>query len=126
MLNEMPPSLIFDYFSTLVKGKEAQDMELAMRFVFTDTDFPPSEQNLYVLLKNGVLHCWNNKPSATAGVTYTLTRDRLVTLYKNPTDLSGIQVQGDGALFAQLAAKFDGHAGLWNIVLPLDYDNSRP
>ena len=124
-LSGMPPTVLFDYFGTLVKGKQAETMVLAMRFLFTDPGLPPSEQNLYVLLKNGVLHCKNNKPNATTGVTYRLSTDDLLRLLRNPSDLSGIQVSGDGTLFAQLVAQFDQHNRLWNIVLPLGYDNSR-
>ena len=36
----MPPTLIFDYFSTLVMGKQAEAMVLTMRFLFTDADLP--------------------------------------------------------------------------------------
>ena len=124
-LNAMPPTLIFDYFSTLVMGKQAEAMALTMRFVFTDADLPSSEQNLYVALKNGVLHCKNNKPNETTAVTYTLTRSDLLRMLKNPSDLSGVQVQGDGTLFAQLVGQFAQHNRLWNIVLPLTYDNRR-
>jgi len=124
-LSGMPPTLLFDYFSTLVMGKQAEAMDLAMRFKFTDAGLPATETDLYVRLKNGVLHCKNNKPDAPTGVTYTLTTTNLLALLKNPSDLSGIQVEGDGTLFAQLAAQFEKHNRLWNIPLPLDYDNSR-
>jgi alkyl sulfatase BDS1-like metallo-beta-lactamase superfamily hydrolase len=124
-LSVMPPTLIFDYLSTLVKGKEAELLNLSMRFLFTDTNLPPSEQNLYVLLQNGVLHYKNNKPAEATDVTYTLSKNDLLRLFTGPTNLAGIQVQGDGTLFAQLAAHFDKHDRLWNIVLPLGYDNSR-
>ncbi len=124
-LGQMPPSLIFDYLGTLVKGKEAENLTLAMRFIFTDSDLPAAEVNFYVLLHNGVLQSWNNKPDEPVGVTYILTRSRLLALLNNPSDLSGIQVAGDGALFAQLVAQFDTHNRLWNLVLPADYDNSR-
>ena len=122
----MPPTLIFDYFSTLVMGKQAEAMVLTMRFVFTDADLPSSEKNLYVVLKNGVLHCKNNKPNETTAVTYTLTKSDLLRMRKNPSDLSGVQVQGDGTLFAQLVGQFAPQPKRqWNIVLPLSYDNSR-
>lgn len=124
-LLSMPPTLIFDYFSTLVKGKQAEAMVLSMRFLFTDTDLPSSERNLYVLLKNGVLHCWNNKPQVNTAVTYTLSRNDLLNLLNHPTDFSGIQVQGEGILFARLASQFEKYDRWWNIVLPLGYDNSR-
>ena len=124
-LSGMPPTVLFDYFGTLVKGKQAETMVLAMRFLLTDPGLPPAEQNLYVLLKNGVLHCKNNKPNATTGVTYRLSTDDLLRLLRNPSDLSGIQVSGDATLFAQLVSQFDQHNRLWNIVLPLGYDNSR-
>jgi len=121
----VPPTYIFDFFSTLVKGKQAESMVLPMRFIFTDPGLPSSEQNLYVLLKNGVLHCKNNKPTVTTGVTYTLTRTDLLRLLQDPTDLSGIQVEGDGTLFAQLVSQFARHDPLWNIVLPLGRPNPR-
>ena len=125
-LSVMPPTLIFDYFSTIVMGKQAEAMVLTMRFMFTDADLPSSEQDLYVVLKNGVLHCKNNKPNEATAVTYTLTRNDLLRMRKNPSDLSGVQVQGDGSLFAQLVAQFAPQSErLWNIVLPLSYDNRR-
>jgi alkyl sulfatase BDS1-like metallo-beta-lactamase superfamily hydrolase len=124
-LKEMPPTLIFDYFSTLVKGKQAEAVVLDMRFLFTDTNLPAADTNLYVQLKNGVLRCKNNKPGASTTVTYTLSRDDLLRLWKNPSDLTGIQVQGDGTAFARLVEQFDTHNRYWNIVLPLGYDNSR-
>ncbi len=124
-LAQMTPRLIFDYLSTLIKGKDAEHLTLSMRFVFTDPDLPATETNLYVLLHNGVLHCWNDKPGEPAGATYTLTQARLLALLTAPSDLSGITVEGDGTLFAQLAAQFDTVNRLWNLVLPLDYDNSR-
>ncbi len=124
-LGAMPPSLIFDYLSTLVKGKEAEHLTLAMRFIFTDSDLPATESNLYVLLRNGVLQSWSNKPDEPVGATYTLTRSRLLAWLNDPSDLSGIQVAGDSSLFAQLVAQFDTHNRLWNLVLPADYDNSR-
>lgn len=47
-------------------------------------------------------------------------------MYSNPSDLSGVQVEGDGGVFAQLVAQFTPQPKrLWNIVLPLGYDNSR-
>lgn len=124
-LGQMTPSLIFDYLSTLIKGKEAEHVTLSMRFIFTDPDLSAADANLYVLLNNGVLHCWSNKPNEDAMATYTLTRSRLLELLDNPFDLSGIQVEGDGTLFAQLIAHLDTYNRLWNIVLPKGYDNSR-
>jgi alkyl sulfatase BDS1-like metallo-beta-lactamase superfamily hydrolase len=124
-LTQMPPSLIFDYLGTIVKGKEAEALKLPMRFIFTDAELPAGETNLFVLLNNGVLLWWNDKPDEPADVTYTLTQTDLLALMQNPADLSNIQVEGDGGLFAQLAAHFDTHNRLWNLVLPLDYDNSR-
>ncbi len=124
-LSAMPPTLIFDYLSTLVKGKEAELLDLPMRFLFTDTNLPPAEQNLYVLLKNGVLHYKNNRPGLATDVTYTLSKNDLLRLLSGPTNLAGIQVQGDGTLFAQLTAHFDTHNRLFNLPLPLGYDNSR-
>ena len=123
----MPPTLIFDYLSTLVLGKQAEALELKMRFVFTDAGLPASEQNLYVVLKNGVLHFKSNKPDEATTVTYTLAKSDLLLMIQNPAAPlpPGVQVQGDGALFGQLAAQFAKHNRLWNIVLPLDYDNSR-
>jgi alkyl sulfatase BDS1-like metallo-beta-lactamase superfamily hydrolase len=125
ILNNMLPTLIFDYYSTLVIGLQAESLELSMRFIFTDTDLPPSEKNLYVLLKNGVLHCKNNKPNEKTDVTYTLTKSAFLNLCKHPTDLSNVQVAGDGTLLGRLVATFDKHDRLWNIPLPLSYDNSR-
>ena len=124
-LSAMPPTLIFDYLSTLVKGKEAELLNLSMRFIFTDTNLPPAEQNLYVVLQNGVLHYKNNKPGLGTGVTYTLSKNDLLRLLSDPTNLAGIQVQGDGTLFAQLTAHFDKHDRLFNQSLPLGYNNSR-
>ena len=124
-LGGLPPTLLFDYFSTIVKGKEAEALELAMRFRFTDTNLPPTETDLFVQLQNGVLHCKNNKPDEPVGTTYTLSLNDMLRLFMNPTNWSGIQVQGDPTAFAQLAAHFDHYNRLWNIVLPLGYDNSR-
>ncbi len=124
-LGPMPPTLIFDYFSTLIKGKEAQDMLLTMRFLFTDTNLPPAERNIYVQLKNGVLRYKSNKPDEPVGTTYTLAQNDLLRLFVTPTNWSGIQVAGDPTAFAQMAAYFDTHNRLWNIPLPLGYDNSR-
>ncbi len=39
--------------------------------------------------------------------------------------MTGVQVEGDATLFAQLAAYFDTPSRLWNMALPLGYDNSR-
>ena len=125
-LSIMPPTLIFDYFSSIIMGKQAEAIVLTMRFIFTDKDLPSSEQNLCVVLKNGVLHCKNNKPNEATAVTYTLTKNDLLRMRKNPSDLSGVQVQGDGSVFAQLVAQFASQPErLWNIVLPLSYNNRR-
>jgi alkyl sulfatase BDS1-like metallo-beta-lactamase superfamily hydrolase len=40
----MPPTLIFDYFGTLVKVKQAEAMVLSMRFLFTEMDLSSSEK----------------------------------------------------------------------------------
>jgi alkyl sulfatase BDS1-like metallo-beta-lactamase superfamily hydrolase len=121
----IPPTLLFDYFGTLLKGKEAEALALAMRFRFTDTNLPPTETDLFVQLNNGVLHCKNNKPDEPVGTTYTLSVNDLLRLFMNPTNWSSIQVQGDPTAFSQLAAHFDNYNRLWNIVLPLGYANSR-
>jgi len=112
----LPPSLIFEYFSTMIMGKQAEALDIRMRFLFTDPGLPASERNLYVELKNGVLHCKNNKPDEASGVTYSLTKMELLGMLRNPPD----------ATFAALVAQFaPPHNRLWNIVLPLGYDNSR-
>jgi hypothetical protein len=72
-----------------------------------------------------VLHFKSNKPDRHTGVTYTLSKNRFLQLIQDPSDLSGIQVDGDGMTFARLVALFDRHNRIWNIVLPLSYDNSR-
>ena len=115
VLAGLPPSLIFDFFSTLVLGKQAEGLELSMRFHFTDAGLPESERNLYVVLKNGVLHCKNNKPDEATSVSYTLTRLQLLGMLKEPPD----------ATFAQFVGQLAQHKRSWNLVLPLDYDNSR-
>jgi len=120
----MPPTLLFDYFSTLLKGKEAEHLELSMRFRFSDPDLPPSESDLYVLVKNGVLHFWSNKPDEAAATTYTLSKAAFLGLLQDPTDMTDIEVEGDPLLFAQLYSYFDSRDRLWNISLPLGYDNS--
>ncbi|MCL5281231.1 MAG: MBL fold metallo-hydrolase [Planctomycetes bacterium] len=125
-LSNMPPTLIFDYFSTLVMGKQAEAIVLTMRFLFTDVGLPSSEQDLYVVLKNGVLHCKNNQPDESTAVTYTLTTSDLLRMYEDPSDLTGIKVEGDKTQFAQLVSHFARPPSrLWNIVLPLGYNNSR-
>lgn len=112
----LPPTLIFDFFSTRIMGKKAEAVDLRMRFLFTDAGLPDSERNLYVTLKNGVLHCKTNKPDEPTAVTYTLTKADLLKMLANPPD----------ATFAQFVAQFAAMPNrVWNIVLPLDYDNSR-
>lgn len=114
-ISMMPPTLIFDYLGTLLKGKQAEALDVKMRFLFTDVGLPPSEQDLYVALKNGVLHCKNNKPNAPTMSTYTLTRPELLQMIKSPPD----------AIFAQVVTNLSQPERLWNIVLPLGYDNRR-
>jgi alkyl sulfatase BDS1-like metallo-beta-lactamase superfamily hydrolase len=115
-LATMPPTLLFDYLSTRIMGKQAEGLELKMRFLFTDPGLPESEQNLYVVLKNGVLHCKNNKPNEAATVTYRVTRMDLLHMLAQPPDDTFYQFK------MQLAPQADR---TWNIVLPLGYDNRR-
>lgn len=124
-LETIPPTLLFDYFSTLVMGKQAEALDLRMRFLFTDADLPSSEKNLYVALKNGVLHFKNNKPNEAVFATYSLTRADLVWMLQHPTAPipTSVQVSGDPTLFYQLIAQFAKHERRWNIVLPLGYVN---
>jgi len=114
----MPPMLLFDYLSTRIMGKQAEALELKMRFMFKDAGLPASESNLYVVLKNGVLHYKNNKPNEATTVTYSLTRLQLLHMLASPgpTDPTFDQFR------AQLAPQPNR---VWNIVLPLDYKNQR-
>lgn len=111
----MPPTLIFDFLSTRVMGKQAEALDLKMRFIFDEASLPDSERNLYVRLKNGVLHSKNNKPDMPTTVTYTITRSELLEMFLHPPD----RIFGQFA--KQLALQPDR---VWNIVLPLSYDNS--
>jgi alkyl sulfatase BDS1-like metallo-beta-lactamase superfamily hydrolase len=113
---KLPPTLLFDFLSTRIMGKQAEDVELTMRFHFTDAGLPDTERNLYVALKNGVLHCKNNKPDEPTMVTYTITRTQLLQMLASPPDDTFAQ------LVAQIAPMPDR---VWNIVLPLDHDNTR-
>lgn len=125
-MSQIPPTMLFDYFSTLIMGKLAENANLSMRFIFTDEDLPAPEQNLYVLLKHGVLHCKNNKPNESTMATYTLTKAEFIQLLQHPMQTGNIQVQGDPTMFAKLLAYFTKRPPQdWNIVLPLWYDNTR-
>jgi len=114
-ISMMPPTLLFDYLGTIVLGKQAEALDLRMRFLFTDEGLPESERNLYVVLKNGVLHCKNNKPNEATAVTYSLTRMEFLEMIKAPPD----------ATFGQFVKTLSLHDRHWNIVLPLGYDNRR-
>ncbi len=114
-ISMMPPTLLFDYLGTIVLGKQAEALDLRMRFLFTDEGLPESERNLYVVLKNGVLHCKNNKPNEATAVTYSLTRMEFLEMIKSPPD----------ATFGQFVKTLSQHDRHWNIVLPLGYDNRR-
>jgi len=115
-LATLPPTVLFDYLSTCIMGKQAEALDLKMRFRFTDTGLPESERNLYVELKNGVLHCKNNKPNEATAVSYRLTRQELLQMFKAPPD----------ATFAQFVAQLAHQPErVWNLVLPLGYPNSR-
>ena len=111
VLATLPPTLMFDYLSTRVMGKQAEALELKMRFLFTDEGLPDSERNLYVVLKNGVLHCKNHKPNEATTVTYTLTRVDLLNMLAHPPD------ETFAKFVMQLAPRPNP---TWNIVLPLD------
>jgi alkyl sulfatase BDS1-like metallo-beta-lactamase superfamily hydrolase len=117
-LATLPPTMIFDYLSTRIMGKQAEALEVKMRFIFTDAGLPDSERNLYVVLKNGVLHCKNNKPTESTSATYTLTRPELLNMLTAPNPIDATF----DAFRAQLAPQPDPN---WNIVLPLGYKNSR-
>ena len=112
----MSPPLIFDFLSTQIMGKQAEGVDLTMRFIFVDPGLQEPERNLYVALKNGVLHCKTNKPGAPTSVTYKLTRMQFLQMLAVPPDATFAQFK------QQLSTKRNR---VWNIVLPLDYNNSR-
>ena len=105
ILAQLIPEQLFDALATRVDGPRAWDLDLAIDVVLTDL-----ERSFRLALRNGVLvHVEKPADAATAGLTLTLTKSRLLALGAGDTTGEGVELVGDrGVLQALLGVLTQG------------------
>ncbi|MEI7525428.1 MAG: alkyl sulfatase dimerization domain-containing protein [Mariniphaga sp.] len=118
-LRKLSIEAIFDYISIAIDGEKAAGKDVSVRFIFPDVN-----KNLFVTLKNGVLHYKENKPDAAVDFKLTIPKQKFVEGIADPDKFRSIvfgkDVIRDGNVFKlkellEDVEKFDPN---WNIVTP--------
>ena len=118
-LRKLSIEAIFDYISIAIDGEKADGKDVSVRFIFPDVN-----KNLFVKLKNGVLHYKENKPDAAVDFKLTIPKQKFIEGIADPDKFRSIvfgkDVIRDGNVFKlkellEDVEKFDPN---WNIVTP--------
>jgi alkyl sulfatase BDS1-like metallo-beta-lactamase superfamily hydrolase len=121
-LKNLTIEAIFDYLSIAIDGSKAAGKEASVRFIFSDIN-----KNIYVYLKNGVLHYKENKADAVADFTLTITKAKFIEGIADANKFREIvlsdEVKRDGNIFKlktlfEDIEKFDPN---WSIVTPINH-----
>lgn len=115
LLSALPPSLFFDAIAIQIDGPKAWDLDLAMRWVFPDTD-----ENYRVTLRNGVLVAVPDGKGDTA-LTVTVPQTAIAALASGSIDAAvaaGTTFDGDESHLQRLLGVLDGGDPGFDIVEP--------
>lgn len=117
-IKTLSPFYIFEYFSTLVKGKEAEDADL--EYHITIVGYDP----FIAKLKNGVLRYRDAKTQTSVGTTVvTLLYDSVEkfanSFESNMLNLNGVDSKAETDGMVDLYRYFDILDAEWNIIEPL-------
>ncbi|GAA1922711.1 alkyl sulfatase dimerization domain-containing protein [Microbacterium aoyamense] len=115
ILAALPPALFFDGLAIQVDGPKAWDLDIAMRWVFPDTD-----ETFRVTLRNGVLVA---VPSGKGDVTLTATvpQAAIGALAAGSVDgavAAGMTLDGDASVLQQVLSVLDPGDPDFEIILP--------
>lgn len=116
-IKTLSPFYIFEYFSTLVKGKEAEDADLEYHITIEGNPF-------IAKLKNGVLRYRDAKTQTSVGTTVvTLLYDSVEkfanSFESNMLNLNGVDSKAETDGMVDLYRYFDILDAEWNIIEPL-------
>lgn len=110
---QLSPEQLLDSLAVSVDGPAAWDLDLALDLVFTDLD-----ATYRVTLRNGVL-VYRRRPGPTdAPLVLRMSKLRLLALLGGDRSSPGIESDGDGRVFEQLAGVLQPGDPAFDIVLP--------
>jgi alkyl sulfatase BDS1-like metallo-beta-lactamase superfamily hydrolase len=113
ILAQLTPEQIFDTLAISVDGPKAWDYRLTLNVTFTDLD-----ANYKVTVRNGVLLSAKGDVDATAAVTLSLTKGRMLALLSGDTESAGIDLDGDATVLQTLLDVIQRGDPSFNIVTP--------
>jgi len=118
-LKAVPINLFFDLLAVRLNGPKAADKELAINFIF-----PDSNEKLIITVSNGVLNYINEKTDPTIETSITLSRARWnefaaynITL-ESLLDDDSVSIEGDKNPIMELFSLMDDFKIFFNIVEP--------
>jgi alkyl sulfatase BDS1-like metallo-beta-lactamase superfamily hydrolase len=115
ILGALPPELLLDAIAIQIDGPKAWDLELAMRWRFSDTN-----QTFRVTLRNGVLVVVPDGKGDVA-LTITVPRGAIPGLATGSVDAAvgaGLTLDGDASVLQQLLGVLDPGDPGFNIITP--------
>lgn len=114
ILAQLTAPQLLDSIAITVAGPRAWDLDLTMDVMFTDLD-----ASYRVTLRNGVL-VYVEKPAdrATAQLTLTLTKARLLQLLGGDSTSDGMDVGGDAEVLRTLLSVLEPGDPAFDIVVP--------
>lgn len=109
---EMTTEMILDYISLCTDGIEAQDDDVEFNLCITDTN-----ENFYVMRRNGVLLYYEGMINEEASTTITCTRMQLIG-YIMQADVPALVIEGDETVLDKLIAHMKERNKYFNIIEP--------
>ncbi|MEA3322840.1 MAG: alkyl sulfatase dimerization domain-containing protein [Patescibacteria group bacterium] len=119
MLKAMGTDMIFDIFAISFNGIKAADKKWIFNFTFTDI-----EAQYSLVVENGVLHYYKDRPMENPNTSITMTREQLNNvMMKQVTIMSmaesgDITLDGDQDSLKEFFELFDEYELWFNIVTP--------
>ena len=113
ILAQLTAEQIFDSLAISVNGPKAWDLDLTLNVTLTDLDM-----NYRVTLRNGVLMSTPRPADATAALTLSLTKSRMLALLGGDMDSAGIDLAGDATVLQALLGVLEKGDPSFNIVTP--------
>ena len=119
MLKAMGTDMIFDTFAISFNGAKAADKKWIFDFTFTDV-----KEQYSLVVENGVMHYYKDRPMENANTSITMTREQLNKLMmKQVTIMSmaesgDITLDGDQDSLKEFFELFDQYDLWFNIVTP--------
>ncbi|MHA7240798.1 alkyl/aryl-sulfatase [Arthrobacter sp. TMS1-12-1] len=113
IIAQLTPEQLFDAVAISVDGPKAWDLDLSLIVIFTDLD-----QRYRITLRNGVLTSARCEEGATAELTLTLTKQRMIALVGGDLTSTGLEVDGAREVLPALLGVLDRGDPGFEIVTP--------